>query len=1041
MASQQNVSRGGTDKNHKSTIDGGLKMKIMRAKSSDRTSSTEPKQKIFKSKEPNGSETKADSIVSSSGEIRQNEAKSLPSVHRSKTPTMQTKPTMVFTESSNVPTPFSTKNVPVPNLLSIQPVKHQYPYLGHANLNRGADNSQNSSSGFFSDIGPPKESSLSEAMAKNGSGKVVQSSLLMPANRNPALQTKKRQKGEMIDQCVGTSFGTLTEPECLGPCEPGTSVNLDGIVWHETEDGILVVNATWRGKPYIGTLLDSTRHAWAPPRPNGGNEEWDCRTRAGRAKRRSATYGPDVNSPLNSKTRSSTNRVRGRRVGGIPEFENLDSLKRPASPRLDMQKFRDESFLDDSSQMHSLVNPITGLQVEIPNNSRQPVAPCAISPVLLECPESGCKKRYKNAHGLRYHQSRAHKADCFDEDSRQSLESLDVVSSKEPSPPRGVLERNQLSSSVGESIDGVNGINCVSSSTEDTNSQACNKENELPQKDASIDDKCVEIYDKEFVYDATKDQLEIKITARLPNEHCNMALPASTSGSDFEKIKKNLFGDVQPDQSGLSDNNKEVTPKTPTIECNSSSRACPGSPAYSDISDDSVPFANTDFIDKIIKSTESKMPLQELDGNLNLGNGLNAYQPQQQHQGYNISPVIPPIVNPPTSVMPPIINPPVSLNSEQSSNNDKVASTGAPLFGARGNLPCTTSSTFINPYNLVNSGFFLNVNPTTEDHRTLENSNVSSKKEESSDKDSGRQVPKSAQLEVISKEKDSVSNETSLNVHTKDSVLTSSQQQQPHHSLPPKSSDQAKQIAPPSIQQSNDQSSQNNRVSQEDKVKSHTVSSTESGRNFPSNQPGQQQQSFANVQNPYDQVHYRNQSQIATNQSVKEEKTGVNKQEPPPPSINRPLGPPQFVPQSNYLNPNYGYNSPYPQYPSYNAQYYPRYPLTTDQTKSNMGQVMPNSQYNQYNPNFSAPNQMAGYLNPTTSPAQTSTNANAVNSSQRMDPNRMQSAAATNRASTHFHTHHHTHVGLSYPVYTGSYEGQQNTTNPIIAQFSPRQTK
>lgn len=37
--------------------------------------------------------------------------------------------------------------------------------------------------------------------------------------------------------CVGTSVGTITEPECLGPCEPGTSVTLEGIVWHETEGG------------------------------------------------------------------------------------------------------------------------------------------------------------------------------------------------------------------------------------------------------------------------------------------------------------------------------------------------------------------------------------------------------------------------------------------------------------------------------------------------------------------------------------------------------------------------------------------------------------------------------------------------------------------------------------------------------------------------------------------------------------------------------------------------------------------------------------
>lgn len=34
-----------------------------------------------------------------------------------------------------------------------------------------------------------------------------------------------------------TDVALSTEPECLGPCEPGTSVNLEGIVWQETEDG------------------------------------------------------------------------------------------------------------------------------------------------------------------------------------------------------------------------------------------------------------------------------------------------------------------------------------------------------------------------------------------------------------------------------------------------------------------------------------------------------------------------------------------------------------------------------------------------------------------------------------------------------------------------------------------------------------------------------------------------------------------------------------------------------------------------------------
>ena len=39
---------------------------------------------------------------------------------------------------------------------------------------------------------------------------------------------------------VGTetsSVGVATDPDCLGPCEPGTSVVLEGIVWNETENG------------------------------------------------------------------------------------------------------------------------------------------------------------------------------------------------------------------------------------------------------------------------------------------------------------------------------------------------------------------------------------------------------------------------------------------------------------------------------------------------------------------------------------------------------------------------------------------------------------------------------------------------------------------------------------------------------------------------------------------------------------------------------------------------------------------------------------
>lgn len=88
---------------------------------------------------------------------------------------------------------------------------------------------------------------------------------------------------DVSDVCVGTSVGTITEPDCLGPCEPGTSVTLEGIVWHETEGGVLVVNVTWRGKTYVGTLLDCTRHDWAPPRfCDSPTSDLDTRTPKGR---------------------------------------------------------------------------------------------------------------------------------------------------------------------------------------------------------------------------------------------------------------------------------------------------------------------------------------------------------------------------------------------------------------------------------------------------------------------------------------------------------------------------------------------------------------------------------------------------------------------------------------------------------------------------------------------------------------------------------------------------------------------------------------
>ena len=55
-----------------------------------------------------------------------------------------------------------------------------------------------------------------------------------------AAQAQSKPSEPIATQEVSTDMvdiAVATEPECLGPCEPGTHVNLEGIVWHESENG------------------------------------------------------------------------------------------------------------------------------------------------------------------------------------------------------------------------------------------------------------------------------------------------------------------------------------------------------------------------------------------------------------------------------------------------------------------------------------------------------------------------------------------------------------------------------------------------------------------------------------------------------------------------------------------------------------------------------------------------------------------------------------------------------------------------------------
>lgn len=249
------------------------------------------------------------------------------------------------------------------------------------------------------------------------------------------------------DVCVGTSVATLTDPDCLGPCEPGTSVMLEGIVWHETEGGVLVVNVTWRGKTYVGTLLDCTRHDWAPPRfCDSPTSDIESRTPKGRGKRgRAATTAANTTTttPGNdlsvTETRSGKLRnanVKGRRGNVTPTFNPPPSPVK-SEPGGTKRKGRENETPDTKnwkrSRASSRGTPTNG------SNSPGPDQPS--SPQLIECPEPNCNKKYKHINGLKYHQSHAHNNAANDDETTSTEGRAESeVEESQPSSPAPVVE-------------------------------------------------------------------------------------------------------------------------------------------------------------------------------------------------------------------------------------------------------------------------------------------------------------------------------------------------------------------------------------------------------------------------------------------------------------------------------------------------------------------------------------------------------------------------------------------------------------------------
>ena len=73
----------------------------------------------------------------------------------------------------------------------------------------------------------------SELVLDSSSGLLIKKSDEIRNSDSPILNLNGANSNEI---------GTMTDPDSLGPCEPGTAVKLQGIVWQETDKGRFSLN-------------------------------------------------------------------------------------------------------------------------------------------------------------------------------------------------------------------------------------------------------------------------------------------------------------------------------------------------------------------------------------------------------------------------------------------------------------------------------------------------------------------------------------------------------------------------------------------------------------------------------------------------------------------------------------------------------------------------------------------------------------------------------------------------------------------------------
>ncbi|KAM7538173.1 hypothetical protein Aperf_G00000074867 [Anoplocephala perfoliata] len=195
---------------------------------------------------------------------------------------------------------------------------------------------------------------------------------------------------------------TSTEPDQLGPCEPGTKINLSGSVWIETP-GMLVVDMNWRGRSYVGALLDVSKTGVNLACPNKmitsisnlkNKINWSYASSTGNS-------GPSGTSAGPIRTRSSVGggSEAAPTSRGRPQISLRGRRRRRGNPLLSSSSATAlasdgmESNQDDQDEAQGSGNPLPQPEPDVP----------------VSCPMPGCGKRFADMRCLYGHIDHIHR--------------------------------------------------------------------------------------------------------------------------------------------------------------------------------------------------------------------------------------------------------------------------------------------------------------------------------------------------------------------------------------------------------------------------------------------------------------------------------------------------------------------------------------------------------------------------------------------------------------------------------------------------------